>query len=109
MNPVFSYRMHQGALQVALRGRAPDYRGVIEVAKLVWVYRREVESLNSWLVKQQRVSEWLALKEWWQCQTPEEWEACRRMFGATLTRALDRWRQTERYVTNKAKYQKKIS
>lgn len=106
MNPVFTYRVHKGALQVVLRGRGPDYRGVIEVGRLVQEYRTELAFKQTWYRRARQFDEWYALKQWWKCQTSDEYDEVKRVFGATLTRALEKWHQTDRYKRNKARYQK---
>ncbi len=106
MNPRFTYRIHKGALQVALRGRGPDYRGMIEVGRLVQEYRTELAFKQTWRRRSRLFDEWYALKQWWKCSSPEEYNEVRRVFGTTLTRALEKWWATERYKQNKARYQK---
>jgi len=106
MNPTFTYRIHKDALQVVLRGRAPDYRGVIEVGRLVQEYRTELGYKQTWYRRARVHDEWLALKEWWRCSTPDEYDEVRRVFGGTLTRALTKWRATDRYRKNKDSYLK---
>lgn len=106
MKPRIIWNLHNGALVGVLRGRAPDYRGSIPVGQLVHEYQRELASMREWLSKQRRSAEYGALLYWWRCETPEEYQECRRMFGEVLESALVKWRATDRYKLNKKRYQK---